>query len=195
VSVQLDKRLSDGYNFRLSYTLGHCTELFSDQLLNDLQIQESACTTTRRHNLTLSGGVDIPGVSGLRLSAVSRSFTGTRFTIQDTSTDANRNGILFEPLPSGTYSGASSDAFTIENEGGRNGATGPGLFQLDMRLSYDLRIGGRAFGAYVEVVNVTDHVNFANPAGDRRLTNFLIPTAIFGGTPTRTAQGGFRLTF
>jgi hypothetical protein len=193
--VQFDKRLSQGYNLRVSYTLGSCTERFSDQLLEDLQIQDSPCTTTRRHNLTLSGGVDVPGVRGLRLSAVSRSFTGTRFTIQDTNTDANRNGILFEPLPEGTYSGASADAFTVDNEGGRNGATGPGLFQLDVRASYDIRVSGRAFGAYVEIVNVTDHVNFDNPAGDRRLTNFLIPTAIFGGTPTRTLQGGFRVTF
>jgi hypothetical protein len=64
-----------------------------------------------------------------------------------------------------------------------------------MRLSYDVRVGGRVFGAYVELVNATDDVNFGVPAGDRRLTDFLIPTAIFGGTPTRTAQGGFRITF
>jgi hypothetical protein len=195
LSVQFDKRPSHGYNFRLSYTLGDCEELFADQVLDDLELQQSPCTTTRRHNLTLSGGVDIPHVPGLRLSAVSRSFTGTRFTIQDTTNDANRNGILFEPLPAGTYSGIGADAMTFDSDGGRNGATGPGLFQLDLRLSYDLRVNGRAFGAYVEVVNVTDHVNFDVPAGDRRLTNFLIPTAIFGGTPTRTAQGGFRFTF
>ena len=111
------------------------------------------------------------------------------------NSDANRNGLLFEPLPAGTYSGTGADAMTLESNGGRNGATGPGLLQLDMRLSYDVRLTGRTFGAYVEVVNVTDHVNFDVPAGDRRLTNFLIPTAIFGGTPTRTAQGGFRFTF
>jgi hypothetical protein len=195
LSVQFDKRPSRGFNFRLSYTLGFCNELYSDQLLQDLQIQEAPCTNTRRHNLTLSGGVDVPHVRGLRLSAVSRSFTGTRFTIQDTNTDTNRNGILFEPLPPGTYSGAGADGFTIENDGGRNGATGPGLFQLDLRISYDVRISGRSFGAYAEIVNLTDHVNFDNPAGDRRLTNFLIPTGIFGGTPTRTLQGGLRFSF
>jgi hypothetical protein len=195
LSVQYDKRPSHGYNFRLSYTLGYCTQLFTDQLLDNLQLHEAACTNVRRHNLTLSGGVDIPGVPGLRLSAVSRSFTGTRFTIEDTTTDANRNGLLFEPLPSGTYSGVGADAFTVENDGGRNGATGPGLYELDVRASYDVRVSGRAFGVYVEIVNATDHVNFATPAGDRRLTNFLIPTSIFGGTPSRTAQGGFRITF
>ena len=195
LSVQVDKRPSHGYNFRLSYTLAKCTQLFTDQLLDDMQFHDAPCGNIRRHNLTLSGGIDIPGVSGLRLGAVSRSFTGTRFTIQDTTFDANRNGIAFEPLPAGTYTGTGADAMTFETDGGRNGATGPGLFQLDIRLSYDARVNGRAFGAYVEVLNATDHVNFDTPPSDRRLGTFLIPQAIFGGTPTRTLQGGFRITF
>ena len=195
LSVQFEKRPSRGYNVRLSYTLAACTELFTDQLLDDLQLHEAPCTTTRKHNLTLSGGIDVPGVPGMRLSAVSRSFTGTRFTLQDTTFDANRNGILFEPLPAGTYSGVGPDAMTFETDGGRNGATGPGLFQLDARLSWDFRMGTRAVGAYFEIINVTDHTNFDTPGNDRRLTNFLIPTAIFGGTPTRTGQVGVRMSF
>ncbi len=31
--------------------------------------------------------------------------TGQPFTIHDTNFDVNRNGILFDPLPAGTYSG------------------------------------------------------------------------------------------
>lgn len=72
---------------------------------------------------------------------MSRSFTGERFTIQDMSTDANQNGIFFEPLPAGTYSGSAPDTLTTESDGGRNGATGPGLFQLDLRTSYNLPVG------------------------------------------------------
>ena len=195
LSLQFEKRPSRGYNFRLSYTLASCTELFTDQLLDDLQVHEAPCTTTRRHNLTLSGGVDVPGVEGLRLSAVSRSFTGTRFTIQDTTLDANRNGLFFEPLPAGTYTGVGPDGMTFETNGGRNGATGPGLFQVDTRVSWDFRMGTRAIGAYVEVINVTNRANFDVPGNDRRLSSFLIPQSIFGGTPTRTGQIGLRMTF
>lgn len=72
---------------------------------------------------------------------MSRSFTGERFTIQDMSTDANQNGIFFEPLPAGTYSGSAPDTLTTESDGGRNGATAPGLFQLDLRTSYNLPVG------------------------------------------------------
>jgi hypothetical protein len=197
LQFQFEKRPTQGYNFRLAYTLARCMELFSDQLLDDLQLQESPCTNTRRHNLTVSGGVDVPYLDGLRVSAVSRSFTGTRFTIQNTQFDANRNGILFEPLPAGSYTGASPDGLTFETEGGRNGATGPGVFQLDMRISYDVPVGeNRALNVYGEVVNLTDHVNFQTPPSDQRLaSSFLIPSRIFGGIPTRTLQLGFRYSF
>jgi hypothetical protein len=197
LELSLDKRLSRGYSYRVSYTLARCSQLFSDQLLDDLQLEEAPCADVRRHNLTVSGTVMVPGVSGLRLSGVMRTFTGTRFTIQDTSLDANQNGILFEPLPAGTYIGNASDGLTIENEGGRNGATGPPLFQLDLRTSYDIQAGlGRALNLYFEIVNVTDHANFAIPSSDQRtLSTFLNPRAIFGGIPPRTAQLGFRFAF
>jgi hypothetical protein len=196
LSFQYDKRLSQGYSLRVSYTVARCTELFTDQLLDDLQLHEAPCSTVRRHNLTVSGGVEVPGLQGLQFSLVSRTFTGTPFTIQDTSADANRNGILFEPLPAGTYSGTGPDAMTFESDGGRNGATGPSFFQLDARLSYRVPMPtGRTLNAYFEVVNATDHVNFATPPSDQRLSDFLIPRSIFGGTPPRTAQVGFRLSF
>ena len=41
-----------------------------------------------------------------------------------TTSDANRNGILFEPLPAGSYTGTGADAMTFESDGSRNGATG-----------------------------------------------------------------------
>jgi hypothetical protein len=197
LQFQFEKRPTRGYNFRVAYTLARCTQVFSDQLLDDLQLHEAPCTSTRRHNLTVSGGVDVPYLDGLRVSGVSRSFTGTRFTIQNDALDANRNGILFEPVAAGTYSGSASDGLTFDFDGGRNGATGPGVFQLDMRVSYDVPVGQRrTLNAYVELVNLTDHVNFQTPPSNQRLLNtFLNPSTIFGGIPTRTLQLGFRYSF
>jgi hypothetical protein len=197
LEVQYEKRPSRGYSYRISYTVARCTELFSDQLLDDLQLQRSPCGDVRKHILTVSGGISIPGFEGLRVSLVSRSFTGQRFTIQDTSMDANRNGILFEPLPAGTFTGNASDGLTIKSDGGRNGATGPSLFQLDMRVSYDVPVGqGRTLNAYFELVNATDRVNFNIPSSDRRTSaTFLNPRQIFGGIPPRTGQFGFRFTY
>ena len=123
-------------------------------------------------------------------------FTGTRYTLINSNVDANRNGsTTFGPLPAGTYTGSANDGLEAEFDGGRNGATGPGFFQFDTRLSYDVRAGGKAYGAYVELLNVTNHANFSNPGNDQRLTTFLNPTSIFGGTPPRTLQAGLRLTF
>ena len=45
----------------------------------------------------------------------------------------------------------------VENTGGRNGAVGPGFMQLDMRVGYRARLGGRrTLDIFGEMFNVTD---------------------------------------
>ena len=66
-----------------------------------------------------------------------RMLSGTPFTIQDQNFDTDQNGILFDPLPAGTYSGTAPGSLqNVENKGGRNGARGPGFVQLDLRAGY-----------------------------------------------------------
>ncbi len=85
---------------------------------------------------------------------------------------------------------------TVENEGGRNGATGPGYRQFDLRASYRMRLGSvRTLDLFAEIFNVTDEPNFANPTGDRRSPEFLNPTALLGGGVPRQGQFGVRLGF
>ena len=43
-----------------------------------------------------------------------------------------------------------------------------------------------------EIYNVTNKVNYAAPTGNRRSSNFLVPTAAF---PPRTMQIGLRFDF
>ena len=65
-----------------------------------------------------------PGPDG---GAVARLMTGTPFTIHNSNVDANRNGVLIDPLAGRAPTAASGqNAITVENEGGRNGAYGPG---------------------------------------------------------------------
>jgi hypothetical protein len=87
------------------------------------------------------------------------------------------------------------NAITVENDGGPRGARGPGYLQLDVRAGYCIRLGPRSLDVFVDVLNVTNRSNFFNPAGDRRLSNFLLVTALQGNGPTRTAQLGFRYAF
>ena len=196
LQVQLEKRPSHGVSYRVSYTLAKSKSLFTDQVLDNLNLQWAPSTVDRRHILNISGSFDVPHTGGLRVSAVARKYSGTPFTIQDTNSDSNRNGILLEPLPAGSYSGTGADALTVENRGGINGATGPGLFLLDSRVGYVIKLRQeRTLNVYAEVLNVTNHTNFATPSGDRRLSTFLVPGGIFGGTPPRTLQLGMRLGF
>src|SRR4029450_3976785 len=99
----------------------------------------------------------------------------------------DRNGLLFEPLPAGEYSGAGANPITVHSDGGRNGARGPDFFQADARLGYRFKLGGvRKLEAFGEVYNLTNRANFANPNGDRfsgPATFLTLAACRTGGTP------------
>ncbi|HET8647434.1 MAG TPA: TonB-dependent receptor, partial [Vicinamibacteria bacterium] len=204
LQVQAERRWANGYRFRVSYTLsssrgntsGNGIPISSLQFLDDMRLDanEGPTDVDRRHNFVFSGAVEVPG-TGLNLGTVVRALSGTAFTIQDQNSDPDRNGILFDPLPAGSYSGNGADAITVENEGGRNGARGPAFFQVDARLGYRLRFGDRSVEVVGEVYNLTNRANFDNPTGDRRSPNFLVRTALRPGGIPRTAQLGLKVTF
>jgi carboxypeptidase family protein/TonB-dependent receptor-like protein len=206
IQLQFDKRYSQGYSARVSYTAGYIrgntsavgTPSSSFQLLGDmrLDLNEGPGDNDRRHLLTVSGTVLVPKLHGVTASGVMRYMSGLPFTILDTNTDPDRNGILFDPLPAGDYTGTGSDAFSTHNDGGRNGARGPDFFQLDTRVGYKFRLGSdRTLDVFAEVFNLTNHTNFATPSGDRRGTDFLVLTAVRTGAIPRTAQFGARYGF
>jgi hypothetical protein len=206
LQVQVEKRFSRGYSWRLAYTLSDSRgntsangipqsnfQLFDDMRLD---LNEGPTDFDRRHNLVVSGQVLVPNTGGLNVSWVARALSGLPFTIQDTSLDLDQNGILFDPIESGSYSGNGEDAYTVDNDGGRNGAYGPGFFQLDLRLGWRFRLlGQRTLDVSADIFNVTNRANFANPSGDRRLSNFLLKTALRDGGVPRTMQLGVRFAF
>ncbi len=208
LQAQLEKRWSGSYRFRVGYTLAYSRGNTAGvgipqsnfQLLDDMRLDanEGPTDIDRRHNFVFSGSAVVPGTGGLAFSTVVRALSGAPFTVQDTSTDADRNGLFFEPLPAGTYAGAGPNAFSVENDGGRNGARGPWFFQADVRLGYQFRFGERRLDVFGEVFNLTDRANFELGAanGDRRLaTSFLAYTALRAGAIPRTAQLGIRVGF
>jgi hypothetical protein len=153
LNVVLEKRDSHNWSGRVSYTLansrgnnsGALTSTNNYQVLNDpnLALGQGPTDFDRRHNLVLSGRIsDVPRTHGMTLSATMRMLSGTAFSLIDTSSDPDRNGILADPLPAGTYSGNGANAITVENVGGRNGAFGPGYAQLDTRIGWRFRVGG-----------------------------------------------------
>jgi hypothetical protein len=212
LQLHLDRRWAGAYAFRLAYTLsrsrgntggvfplGGTMAISPFQYLDDMRLDanEGPTDTDRLHNFVLSGSAVVPRTGGLTVATVVRALSGLPFTIQNTEVDADRNGILFDPLPAGMYSGTGPNAFTVANAGGRNGARGPSFFQADVRLGYRLGIGGRHLDVFGEVFNLTNRANFdvGSANGDRRSTNFLTYTALRSGAVPRTGQVGMRFAF
>lgn len=213
LNVIVEKRDSNNWSGRISYTLansrgntsGQLTATDNFQVLNNynLDLNQGPTDFDRRHNLVISGRGEIPRTHGLTLSGTLRLLSGLPFTLIDTSSDPDRNGLLVDPLPAGTYSGKGPNAITVENKGGRNGAYGPGFAQLDTRFGWRLRPStGKTVDISLDLINVTNRSNFTGPittaasnASDRRSTNFLLLTTLYGGGQPRQAQVGVRVGF
>jgi hypothetical protein len=113
-----------------------------------------------------------------------------------------QNGIAFDPLPAGRYTGSNTFAngetltFDFANKGGRNGARNPGFFLADLRLAYKFNLTERInTGFTFEIFNLTNRTNFAGPSGDFNEGDFLVPTGIATSSMPRTLQLGFRVSF
>ncbi|MCM3879700.1 MAG: TonB-dependent receptor, partial [Vicinamibacterales bacterium] len=212
LDISVEKRYSRGFSVRGAYSLSYSRGITAGQgdtpqlqTLADLHLDQyvGPAGTDRRHNFVMSGRWEIPKTHGVTLSGTFRALSGTPFTIQDTTVDSDRNRINFAPLPAGTYEPlpAAGDIVMrgVENDGGRNGAVGPGFMQTDMRLGYRARLGSsrRTLDIFYEMFNVTDHVNFTNPGGDRFTpSSFLRLSGLVGGTGfPRQSQLGLRLGF
>ena len=200
--VAIEKRFSRGYSFRTAYTYGKSWgNVASNNATNPMQIGDQLNldqnrqpnSVDRPHNLVVSGTLDVPHTGGLRMSAITRYTSGAAFTISDSSSDPNRNGILTDPLPAGTYSGTGANAITVDNKGGINGARLPSVFLLDLRLGYRFKAGGsRSLEVYGDILNTADFVAFTGISGDRRLAEFLRPTT---SGAARALQIGARYAF
>jgi hypothetical protein len=199
----LSKRFSHNYSFRTSYTWSRgrgnidrndrpSAMQFLDNL--NLDLNEQPTGVDRTHNLVVSGTLDVPKTGGLRISGIARVTSGAPITISDSSSDPDRNGILTDPLPAGTYSGSGPNAITVENEGGIGGGRLPRSFQLDARLGYRFRLGGeRTLELYGDILNATGFIEWDGISGDRRRGEFLVPTET--GNQTRALQIGARFAF
>ncbi len=218
LQASVQKRYSNHYQVRVSYTYSQAhgtarqpgatdtittyvtdpTTKVTDYRIGEL---EAPGDQDRPHILSISGAVEVPHTKGLNLSGVWQYNSGTPFTLTDSTTDPNRNGLFEEPLPAGTYSGSAtnSNAITVENKGGFNGARGPDFQLASIRAQYQFRLPNRPnqkIRAYVDVFNITNHANFNNPTGDRRSADtFLIYRSIRNGGPSRTAQFNLRYEF
>jgi carboxypeptidase family protein len=213
LNLSVEKRYSNNWSGRVSYSLSKATGTANDQadknqyqVLTNLNLDavNGPSNVDRRHILSIGAQFDVPKTNGLTLSTTTRYMSGAPFTIYDSAIDADKNGELVDPLPAGVYSGAASNPDAMQNveyKGGRNGAVGPDYFQIDMRAGYRRKLTPqKAIEVYFDLYNITNRANFDNPLvanSDRRLTaNFLVLTNLRGGGGfPRQAQIGFRFVF
>jgi len=144
----------------------------------------------------ISGRVEIPRTHGLMVSGASRYMTGTPMNMFNSAVDADRNGLLFDLLPAGTYCGQGLNSICVDNAGGRNGGRGPSFKQTDLKFSYRFRPRGQTLETSMELYNVFNTANFSNPTSDQRLSDFLVLTSLSGGNgQPRALQFSVRFAF
>ncbi|MEJ7862636.1 MAG: TonB-dependent receptor [Pyrinomonadaceae bacterium] len=211
LQLSLDKRLSQGFQFKASYTLskgfgnvsGSALGVANFQTQTDLGLKQNEGPTAfdRRHNFVFSGLYRVPHTRGLIFSTVIRALSGTPFTIFNSTIDADQNGILLDPLPAGTFTNSRTFAngetlnFSVENKGGINGARLPGFFSVDLRAAYKFNFTERVNAGFTfEVFNLANRTNYDENtvSGNTSQSTLLIPSV---AKPPRTLQLGFRIAF
>jgi hypothetical protein len=205
--LQLKKRFSNNYSAQVSYTLakargntsGDGAPASGFQIGQDLNLDlnEGPTNFDNRHNFTVSGTALVPKTGGLNVSWVLRAISGRPFTLLNANVDPDLNGVQAEPLPAGDYKGNGNNAYTVENyTAERNGAYGPGFFNVDMRFGYGFRIQGRRrLEVSADLFNLTNRTNFLNPTGNQASAQFLLLTAYSTSYSPRKVQIGARLEF
>jgi hypothetical protein len=205
--LAFEKRYSRNYSARVGYTLSYGRGNTSGggvpsspfQVLDDmnLDLNEGPTSFDQRHNLVISGTAIVPYTGGMTVSGVMRALSGTPFSLVNGDIDPDRNGTQAEPLAAGSYSGTGDEAYTVDNyKSERNGAYGPGFFNLDVRFGYRFNLSANnRVDAFMDVFNVTNHTNFANPSGNQATTNFLVLTGTNTSYTPRKIQFGVRFQF
>jgi carboxypeptidase family protein len=206
-NFMIEKRFSNHWQARVSYAIGYArgnseaNQTFDNnyQVLGNpnYDLGFGPLDADRLQNFVLSGRVEIPRTRGLTMSGVYRYLSGAPLNLYNSNVDADRNGRLFDPIAPGQYCGQGPNSICVDNQGGRNGARGPGYNQTDLRFAYRLRpYKGTTIDANFELFNILNTANFANPTSDQRLTDFLILTALRGGNgQPRAAQFSVRFGF
>ncbi|MCY4505981.1 MAG: hypothetical protein OXG35_03330, partial [Acidobacteria bacterium] len=204
LNIQIEKRYADRWGARLSYAFAYSRgdtwqqyESIATQVGADLNLDEfwQPAESDRRHILALAGNTEIPG--GVTVSATLRYMSALPLTVHDSNFDPNMNGVFFDPIAAGSYSGDGTHAISVENVGGYGGARGPDFMQLDVRFGYRFRpTAVQTVDLFFDIFNATNHANFNNPTGDQRSGNFLNLTTLRGGSGfPRQAQFGLRYGF
>ncbi|MGH9253338.1 MAG: hypothetical protein ACRD3C_02080, partial [Vicinamibacterales bacterium] len=202
MELGLEKRLSNRWAGRVSYTLARCRDVINNPVAapaaasafiddRDPRRDYGACLRDNRHAFASSANVEI--WRGLGAGMSFRAYTG--YPINETlGTDFNADGINNDRPVRGVHDLTRPIASPVDSSGMavRNGVDGENKVILDARAQYLWRAPRFQAGVFLEIYNLNNHANFGNPSGSRTSSVFLVP--IVADEP-RSAQIGLRLTF
>jgi hypothetical protein len=203
LELGLEKRLSNRWAGRVSYTLARCRDVINTPVSapaatvafvddRDPRRDYGACLRDNRHAFASSANVEI--WRGLGAGMSFRAYSG--YPINETiGSDVNGDGINNDRPVRGVNDLTRPIVSKVDAQGMavRNGVDGPNKVLLDARAQYIWRAPqGYQAGVFLEVYNLTNHVNYGTPTGNRTSSVFLVP--IVADEPL-SAQIGFRLTF
>jgi Carboxypeptidase regulatory-like domain/TonB dependent receptor-like, beta-barrel len=191
LEVGLDKRLSNRWSGRVSYTLARSRDVAVIIVDSNPRLDYGLSNFDNRHAFAASTNIDIG--KGLGAGFVFRRYSGYPIT-ETTGTDSNGDGTNNDRPTRGVDDLTKPIVSEVDSRGVaiRNGIKGEPQLILDGRFQYIRKIQRFQAGIFLEVYNLTNHVNFGNPTGARNSTQFLIPNV---ANNPRTGQIGFRLIF
>ena len=196
LEVELEKRFSNHWAGRVSYTLSHCNDVVAPLAVlgasdTDPRLDYGRCARDNRHAFASSANGTI--WKGLGAGMVFRRYSGYPIN-ETTGVDTNGDGTNNDRPLKGRDDTTIPIRSAVDSRGVaiRNGMDGRSKLILDGRVQYIWRIQHYQAGVFLEIYNLTNHANFGDPTGARNSANFMIP--IVADNP-RTAQLGFRLTF
>ncbi|MSO63277.1 MAG: TonB-dependent receptor [Acidobacteria bacterium] len=198
LEVGLEKRHSNRWSGRVSYTLSHCYDVASIIVDSNPALDYGRCDRDNIHAFATSTSVDLG--KGFGGGIVFRAYSGYPYN-ETVGTDVNGDGTSNDrpqkgvndlvTLPSGKP-GTIVSAVDSRGIAVRNGIQGETQILLDGRVQYIAKVSKYQAGLFLEVYNLLNHANLGNPTGARNSVNF--GKTIVAGQG-RTAQLGLRVTF
>jgi outer membrane receptor for ferrienterochelin and colicin len=191
LEVELEKRFSNRWASRVSYTLARSRDVGAIIVDSHPEYDYGLSNFDNRHAFAASANVDI--WKGLGAGFVFRAYSGYPIN-ETTGADSNGDGTNNDRPTKGVNDQTLPIVSAVDSRGVavRNGIPGEKQVILDGRFQYIWRVQRYQIGAFLEVYNLTNQVNFGNATGARNSTQFLIPTV---ANNSRTAQLGLRVIF
>ena len=210
--LKVDKRMSNRYQFLVSYTFSKATDTSATNLLADrygFYSIERYGAADRRHRLVTSGIVQLP--AGFQLSTIADFRSSLRFA-PTSSLDLNADGYTGD-LPAGVLPGTGCRDMNLDAVNTFRRARGltevttvdcPGFANVDLRLSKVFQLGTARAELIAQLFNVFNRANFNTPNVSVNGGNDLQGRPLFGqstsllpniNAPSRQAEFAVRLQF